>query len=71
MSRNEALQVIIDAGEFADDSLEEQRVYRVVQEALRNASRHSGAAHTAVRLGQVRRIGCAFRSKTMVAGSIR
>jgi signal transduction histidine kinase len=54
VSRNEALQVFIDAGEFADDLPEEQRtcVYRVVQEALRNASRHSGAAHATVRLGR-------------------
>lgn len=54
VSRNEPLQVIIDAGELSDDLPDPQRtcVYRVVQEALRNASRHSGAVHATVHLGK-------------------
>jgi signal transduction histidine kinase len=52
MSRNESIQIQVDAAEIPDDLPEEQRtcVYRVVQEALRNASRHSGATHATVRV---------------------
>jgi signal transduction histidine kinase len=50
MSRNESIQIQVDAAEIPDDLPVEQRtcVYRVVQEALRNASRHSGATHATV-----------------------
>ncbi len=54
VSRNAMLQVQVEAGEIPDDLPEEQRtcVYRVVQEALRNASRHSEATHAVVRLAR-------------------
>jgi signal transduction histidine kinase len=51
VSRNSDLQVDVAAESFSDDLPEEHRtcVYRVVQEAVRNASRHAAARH--VRIG--------------------
>jgi signal transduction histidine kinase len=51
VSRTSSMSVDVMAESFADDLPEEHRtcVFRVVQEALRNAARHSGAQH--VRIG--------------------
>ena len=45
VSRRTGLRVDVDADEAADDLPEEYRtcIYRVVQEALQNSSRHAGA----------------------------
>ncbi len=50
ISRNGALQVEVATEDSPDDLTEEHRtcVYRVVQEAIRNASRHSGGHHARV-----------------------
>jgi signal transduction histidine kinase len=50
VSRTGSLQVEVDAEEAPDELPEEHRtcVYRVVQEAVRNASRHSGAHHVRI-----------------------
>ncbi len=51
-SRNSALQVEVLGEEAPDELPEEHRtcVYRVVQETLRNVSRHSGAHHALITL---------------------
>jgi signal transduction histidine kinase len=50
ISRNSPLQVEVIAEDAPDELPEEHRtcVYRVVQEAIRNASRHSGARHARI-----------------------
>jgi signal transduction histidine kinase len=50
VSRNSGIQVDVAADDCPDDLPEEHRtcVYRVVQEAVRNASRHSGARHVRI-----------------------
>jgi signal transduction histidine kinase len=54
VSRMGSMTVEVVAESFADDIPEEHRtcVFRVVQEALRNAARHSGALHTRVFVGE-------------------
>lgn len=50
VSRTGAMQVDVAAEDCPDDLPEEHRtcVFRVVQEAVRNASRHSGASHVRI-----------------------
>jgi signal transduction histidine kinase len=50
VSRTSSMTVEVMAESFVDDLPEEHRtcVFRVVQEALRNAARHSGALHTRI-----------------------
>jgi signal transduction histidine kinase len=50
VSRNSGIQVDVAADDCPDDLPEEHRtcVYRVAQEAVRNASRHSGARHVRI-----------------------
>jgi signal transduction histidine kinase len=54
VSRASSLQVDVVAESFADDIPEEHRtcVFRVVQEALRNTARHSGAMRARVCVGE-------------------
>jgi signal transduction histidine kinase len=55
VSRTAPLQVEVAVGECPEDLPEEHRtcVFRVVQEAVRNASRHSGARQTRIFVSQL------------------
>lgn len=55
VSRNNGLNVTINSDGLADDELPDEQktcVYRVVQEALRNVTRHAKAKNVHIRLGQ-------------------
>lgn len=54
MSRAGSMEVDVAAESFIDDVPEEHRtcVFRVVQQALRNAARHSGALRARVFVGE-------------------
>lgn len=56
VSRTGSMEVEVISESFADDVPDAHRtcVFRVVQEALRNASRHSGAAHALVYIEDVK-----------------
>lgn len=54
VARRHGIKVRVEAGDVSEDLPDECRtcVYRVVQEALHNATRHSGAAHVRIQVRQ-------------------